>query len=172
MANRIKRRETLHTMWYRDMTAIQVEANPRWVAHVADEVARFRMPGNSLVPELQSQSPRWLPLLGADFERIVRDLLRLLHETLGNARLTGEFVMTLAAEKKMWLGPLQARHVSAALNRLGGPGYGLLGEAVLERGGLGYLFRVGRNGREGHQPVDGPNPSRPSSRPTPRGSET
>lgn len=142
MATRIKRRETLHTAWYRDMTALQIEANPRWVTYVADEVARFRMPGNSLVPELQTQSPRWLPLLGADFDRIMKDMLRLLHETLGNARTTGEFLVGLAAEKGINLGPISARHVQAAMDRLGGPGYGLLGEAVLQRAGLDYLFKA------------------------------
>jgi hypothetical protein len=41
MATRIKRRETLHTAWYRDMTALQIEANPTYVTYVAEEVARF-----------------------------------------------------------------------------------------------------------------------------------
>ena len=152
MAYRVKRRETLHTLWYRDMTAIQVEANPSLVFHVADEAARFRMPGNSLVPELQAQSPRWLPLLGADMERILRDLLRLFHETLGSARLTGAFIVAIAAEKGVRVGPIQLRQAAPALNRLGGPGYGLIGEALLERAGLGYLFRTGRD-RNGKLPV-------------------
>jgi hypothetical protein len=144
-------------MLYRDMTALQVEANPLWVAHVADEVARFRMPGNSLVPELQSQASRWLPLMGADFDRIMKDLLRLVHETLGSsARMTGEFVVTLASEKKVRIGPFSGRHLHVAMNRLGGPAYGLLGEALLERAGLGYLFRLNRRS-EGH--VQPPEPT-------------
>jgi hypothetical protein len=142
MATRIKRRETLHTAWYRDMTALQIEANPNHVAYVAEEVARFRMPGNSLVPELQSQADRWLPLMGANFERIFRDLFRLLHQTLGNARLTGELLVRIAAEKGLGLGPVSARQVQAAINRLGGPGYGLIGEAALEMAGLDYVFKA------------------------------
>jgi hypothetical protein len=141
MATRIKRRETLHTAWYRDMTALQIEANPEYVGYVAQEVAGFRMPGNSLVPDLQSRVDRWLPLMGADFERIYRDLLRLLHQTLGNARLTGEFVVRMAAEKGVSLGPISVRQVQAAMNRLGGPGYGLIGEAALEAAGLDYVFK-------------------------------
>jgi hypothetical protein len=141
MALRIKKRETLHTVWYRDMTALQVEANPRFVAFVAEEIARFHMPGNSLVPELQSQGIRWLHLMNADFDRIFQDLLRLIQETLGNVRQTGELVMKLASEKGVRVGPLPARQLEIAINRLGGPGYGLIGEAVLERAGLSYMFK-------------------------------
>jgi hypothetical protein len=142
MATRIKRRETLHTAWYRDMTALQIEANPNYVGYVAEEVTRFRMPGNSLVPELQSQAERWLPLMGANFERIYRDLFRLLHQTLGSAKLTGELLVRMAAEKGVSLGPISARQVQTALNRLGGPGYGLIGEAALEMAGLDYVFKT------------------------------
>ena len=34
------------------------------------------------------------------------------------------------------IGPFPARFVKAAMNRLGGPGYGILGEAMLEKVGL------------------------------------
>ena len=37
---------------------------------MAFEIARFQLPGNSLVPELQSQAERWLQLMGADITRI------------------------------------------------------------------------------------------------------
>jgi hypothetical protein len=142
MTTRIKRRETLHTAWYRDMTAMQIETEPRYVAYVANEIARFHMPGNSLVPELQSQADRWLPLMGANMERVFKDLLRLLHQTLNSPSLTGELLVRLAGEKGFNLGPVPVRYVQAALSRLGGPGYGLLGEAVLEMAGLDYIFRT------------------------------
>ena len=141
MATRVKRRETLHTVWYRDMTALQIEAAPGLIEAMAHSMANFHMPGNALVPELQSQSARWLPLLGTDFQRIARDLLRLAYEMSGNPRRTGALIIGLAAEKGLSLGPISARHVKIALDRLGGPGYGLLGEALMERMGLDYMFR-------------------------------
>ena len=49
MVFRVKKRETLHTLWYRDMTAIQIEANPHLVEDVATEILSFDMPGASLV---------------------------------------------------------------------------------------------------------------------------
>ena len=51
-ASMVKRRETLHTTWYREMTAIQVEENPEIMGLVADTVLSFQMPGTQLVPEL------------------------------------------------------------------------------------------------------------------------
>ncbi len=139
MIAHIKRRETLHTIWYRDMTAMQLEGRPDSLPLVAHTLATFRMPGNSIVPELQAESPRWLPLLNADYDRIGRDLIRLIYETMGDARRSGQLVIELAAEKGMALGPLPLRHVRSAVNKLGGPGYGLFGEAMLEKFGLVQL---------------------------------
>jgi len=140
MVYRVKRRETLHMAWYRDMTAIQVEENPRFVEDMTREIISFDMPGASLIPDLQAQGKRWQMLLGANPERMFRDLIRLVHEVLGNTRLTGELVLRLAADRNVAIGPLSARQISGALNRLGGVGHGLIGEALLEKAGLGYMF--------------------------------
>ena len=144
MATRIKRRETLHTVWYRDMTAIQIEAEPRYMTLVAEGLLKFEMPANTLAPELQQNVARWMPLMGADFELISRDLVRLIYQTMSDTRMTGALLVEIAAEKNFDLGPISPRLIRAAANRLGGPGYGLLGEAVLERMGLSYLFRSKR----------------------------
>ena len=144
MATRIKRRETLHTMWYRDMTALQVEGNPRLMRGVAEALLKFEMPGNTLVPDLQAKVGRWMPLMGADFERITRDMVRIIYETLSDTRMAGAMIIEIAAEKGYKLGPLSPRVVQTAINRLGGPGYGLLGEALLERVGLSYVFKAER----------------------------
>lgn len=144
MATRIKRRETLHTRWYRDMTALQVEADPRFMTSVAEALLKFEMPGNTLVPELQQSVGRWMPMMGADFERITRDMVRLIYETMSDTRATGALLVEIAAEKNFSLGPISPRLIQTAVNRLGGPGYGLLGEALLERVGLSYLFRCER----------------------------
>lgn len=141
MISHIKRRETLHTIWYRDMTALQIEGRPDGLPLIATAMAKFEMPGNSLLPDLQAQSTRWLPLLDADFERIGRDLIRLIYEIMGDTRRAAQLLVEIAAEKGQTLGPVPIRHVSRAVNRLGGPGYGLLGEAILEKFGLGKLVQ-------------------------------
>jgi hypothetical protein len=149
MVRRIKRRETLHTVWYRDMTALQVEGNPHFVDDIADQVHQFHMPSMSLVPELHTQGVRWQQLMGADFERLFRDLFRFVQETLQNVRLTGRLVLRLAAAKNVNLGPISGRQLELALRRLGGPGYGLIGEAALQRVGLGYMFNCTDGERDG-----------------------
>ena len=144
MATRIKRRETLHTVWYRDMTALQVESDPRLIKSVAEALLKFEMPGNTLVPDLQHSVGRWMPLMHADFDRISRDLVRLIYETMSDTRSAGALLMEIAAERGMRLGPVSPAVLRTAIDRLGGPGYGLLGEALLERVGLSYMFKRGR----------------------------
>ena len=70
MVRRVKRRETLHAVWYRDMTAIQLGANPRLVSEVAGEICTFDMPSVSLVPEFQSEALRWQEHDGRQLETI------------------------------------------------------------------------------------------------------
>ena len=140
VVRKVKRRETLHAVWYRDMTALQVEANPRFVDAIAEQIHEFHMPSMSLVPDLQSHGMRWQQSMGADFERNFRDLFRYVQETLGNPRLTGQLVLRLAAIKKINVGPVSSRLLDASLRRIGGPGYGIVGEAALQRVGLGYMF--------------------------------
>jgi len=140
MVTRIKRRETLHSVWYRDMTALLVEAEPHSIEMIVSEVGTFRMPGASLVPELQDQGARWQTLLGANSQQLFQDLFRYVQGTFQNVRQTGELVMRLASDKNIKLGPMPVRLLDSALRRLGGPGYGIIGEAALERSGLGYMF--------------------------------
>ena len=141
MTARIKQRETLHMLWYRDMTAMQVEANPEFIHDVANELNRFRLPGNSLIPDLQSQAERWLPLMGADYNQIVKDMVRLLHTCAGSPERLGRLAFDLGSWKDRRVGMLRSRHLGWALDRFGGFGYGLVGEAILERVGCSYLFR-------------------------------
>jgi len=141
MTARIKQRETLHTVWYRDFTAIQVEANPRFIDDVAMQLAHFRLPGNSLVPHLQPHAERWLPLMGADMNRVVRELSRLLLSTVGTPDRFGKMVFEMADWKGVGFGPLKPHHFDLAMRRFGDWGYGLVGEAILERTGLDYLYK-------------------------------
>lgn len=144
MATRIKRRETLHTVWYRDMTALQIEANPGLIQHVGEALLAFNMPGNQLVPELQAQVGRWMPLMGANFDQITKDMVRHFYAMLGDTRNAGAMLVRIAEEKNITLGPITPRILRTALDRLGGPGYGLIGEALLEKVGLNYMFRPQR----------------------------
>lgn len=52
----------------------------------------------------------------------------------------------------MRAGPLPAALVRRVFDRLGGPGYGLLGEALLVRVGLGSLYETERRGAHPRSP--------------------
>lgn len=145
----VKRRETLHAVWYREMTAIQVAGNPEYVRQVADQAFQFEMPSLSLVPHLHQESTRWQELMGVEPEKVIRQMVRYLHEALGDAQLTGQMIVRLAASHEVQLGPLSSVQLQRVFARLGGSGYALVGEALLERMGLSYLFRRGDGSSEG-----------------------
>jgi hypothetical protein len=141
MAFEVKRRETLHMVWYRTMTAIQVASQPELVDNVAFEISRFQLPGNSLIPELQSQAERWLKLMGADLGRVTRELARLMYQTVESPKLFGQLVVDVVDKKDLVSGRIKPRHVKWLLDRPGGWGYTLLGEAIMERLGLAFMFQ-------------------------------
>jgi hypothetical protein len=136
MANRVKARETLHALWYREMTAVQVAAHPQLLGPVADTVLGFEMPGAVLVPQYQSKALVWMPHLSVDFSRVARDLVRHFSVTAGNLRRSGELLVDLAVRRGYSVGPIPPRLVQRAFDVFGGHGYRLLGEAIFERVGL------------------------------------
>lgn len=133
---RVGGREGLHTVWYRDMTALQIEENPELIPHVAETLLRFQMPGNEIVPELQSRASDWLPRMGADITRIKRDIVELSAKAVNTPDNAGRLIMEIAAQQGRKLGPFKAEHIQAALNRLGNYGYGIIGEGILEGMGI------------------------------------
>ena len=141
VVNRVKGRETLHTVWYRDMTAVQVEENPEMLEMVAETICSFQMPGTSLVPHLGGRATDWMSRANVDFVRLARELVRNFSEVAVSVRRTGELLIDIAVHRGSRLGPFPPRLVQRALNRLGGPGYGLIGEAILEKVGLPFPER-------------------------------
>ncbi len=137
---RVKQRETLHTIWYRDMTALQIEENPDLLTHVAEASLRFRLPGNQIVPELQSRAAEWMPYMGADFMKMKKDLIKLTTQMTQTPERTGRLVMEIAEQQGFKLGPISISHINAAMNRFGSPGYGLIGEALMIIAGINGPF--------------------------------
>ena len=132
----VKRRETLHTVWYRDMTAVQVEENPEMLGMVADTIMTFQMPGTSLVPPLGTRALEWMGKTNTDFGKVARELVRNFSDVAGSVKRAGQLFVDLAAKRGMSVGPIPLSSARRALDRIGGPGYGLVGEAVLDKFGL------------------------------------
>jgi len=135
-ANLVKRRETLHTLWYRDMTAVMVEENPELLSLVADTMVGFQMPGTKLVPQFGPRALDWMTRVNVDFDQIARDLVRNFTDAAGSIKRTGQLLIHMAVRRGYPIGPFPPRLVRGAMDRLGGPGYGLIGEAILDKVGL------------------------------------
>ncbi len=96
----VKKRETLHTMWYGDLTEILVADNPELRYQVTDTTKRFRMPGNNYAPEVEAVSMQLISLMGGDFRKIERGLVRIMSGSYcDNIEYLGEAVIDLLAEK-------------------------------------------------------------------------
>jgi hypothetical protein len=135
------------------MTAAQIAFEPNLARYLAEVMLTFRMPGASLVPHLQSEAGRWLTLMEWDFAPAARELLRMLAEVLADPGRLGRLLVTIAAEHGETLGPLSGAQARRAMDTLRGAGYGLVGEALLESVGLGYLADVHADGAAGASPV-------------------
>lgn len=140
LVSQVKKRETLHTVWYKDMTALQVADNPDLVYSVADALDRFQMPGNKLVPELQEQATTWISRMKGDFKQMEKDMARLIFGSVGQeVRRLGLVLVELAAKRKVKAGPIPLQAVSTLLKAVNGQGAGLIGEAVLEHEEMSWL---------------------------------
>ena len=140
MIARTKQRETLHTIWYRDLAALQIEENPNLIAHVAEASLRFQMPGNQIVTHLQSRAAEWMSFMGADFSRMKKDLIRLTAQITQTPDRTGRLVMEVAGQLGVEFGPISISQVHSAMNKFGSPGYGLIGEALMVIAGMKGQF--------------------------------
>lgn len=147
---RVEAREWLHTRLYRDMLVIQVEDRPEILPDVFEALLRFEMPGNQVVPELQAQATKYLPVLGSDLRAISGDLVSMLHYITRDVRTTGQLALRLAAEKGYSTRWISLQRVEAAINLLGGMGRGLIGEAVLAK----YLPYTSTNIFDGRRMLD------------------
>ena len=119
MVNMVGVREALHTVWYRDMTAFQIEENPELITNVAEALKRFQMPGNMLVPELQSKADRWLHAMhGGDLASVKRDVVRLAHAALGSdSRNLGKLLIEMGVQDENWLERVTAQQAKRFLRK-------------------------------------------------------
>jgi hypothetical protein len=135
-ATAVKRRETLHTIWYREMTALQVEENPELIPLVAETLKSFQMPGTRLVPHFGNRALEWMGKANVDFPRVASDFVRNFYEVAGSMKRAGYLFVDLAAKRGMKVGPVPLSSINKVLSKIGGPGYGILGEAVLDKFGV------------------------------------
>lgn len=135
---RVKRRETFHMVWYRDMTAIQVISNPRLIDQVAEALDLFTLPGNHLIPDLQRQAEGWIPKMGGDFNQIERRVIRLISSSLDdNPEYLGEAIINYGARRsESFISSLRALRLLSAVPLLGSTINTLAGQAAMDHEGI------------------------------------
>lgn len=137
----VKGREALHTLWYRDLTALQVEGNPDLTHFAAEAVGNFGLPGNSFIPELQGKAGKFLKAMGANFEGLLKDMVLRLYQAVGNnEKLLGKLLVEAGTINKDKKNPLLER-VKDFCDSMNESGYGIIGQGILDRAGLSSLWK-------------------------------
>ncbi|MEO8457282.1 MAG: acyl-ACP desaturase [Chloroflexota bacterium] len=135
----VKKREKLHTEWYRKMTAIQIEHNPELLANAAYVTAHFEMPENQVAPQYAPYGGDYWQMMGMNKAQLVKDLVRVFHQLTGDVHKTGQFLIDVGAERGIKVKGISVRFLRTLLMQLRLTGF--IGEVVLQSQGLSYLFQ-------------------------------
>jgi hypothetical protein len=92
-----------------------------------------------------------MTVLGYDFKASTKELVRIVESCLADVGQLGRLLVHIAAERGEVLGSVSAKHIGMAFDRVGGRGYGLVGEALLESVGLDYLVDIPTTGGKDRQ---------------------
>ncbi|MEX0682872.1 MAG: acyl-ACP desaturase [Dehalococcoidia bacterium] len=135
----VKKREKLHTEWYRKMTGIQLEHNPELLANAAYVTAHFEMPEAQVAPELAPMGGDYLKMMGMNPSQVLKDLLRIFYQLTGDVDKTGQFLLDVAAEKGIKVKGISVKFLRSLFVQLHLTGF--IGEVILQSMGLSYLFQ-------------------------------
>jgi Fatty acid desaturase len=135
----VKKREKLHTEWYRKMTGIQVEHNPDLLRNAAYVTAHFEMPENQVAPKYAPHGGEYLMMMGLNKAQLVKDLLRIFHQLTDDVHKTGQFLLDVGAERGIKVKGISVRFLRSLFIQLRLTGF--VGEVALQSQGLSYLFQ-------------------------------
>ena len=136
--SKVKGREALHTVQFRHLTALQLEADPSLITEVIHAVNKFQMPSNHipLVKEIEEKTQEMIPRMNGEVITLLRRIIRHLNVALNDKDMLGKLLAEYATSREQRFISLLPNHVvMEALNRITG-GYGLIGEIVLDALGL------------------------------------
>lgn len=135
----VKKREKLHTEWYRKMTAIQIEHNPDLLANAAYITAHFEMPEAQVAPQYAPMGGEYWEMMGMDRQQVMKDMMRVFHQLTNDVNKTGQFLLDVGAERGMHVKGISVKFLRSLFMQLHATGF--LGEVVLQAAGLKYLFQ-------------------------------
>ena len=136
--SKVKGREALHTVQFRNLTAIQLESDPGLMKLIIHAISNFQMPSNHipLVANIESKTQKWIPRMNGDITILLTRIIGNINAMLQDKAKLGELIVGYASLKeKRFLRYVPNVFVSKAIGNIRG-GHGLVGEIVLEHLGL------------------------------------
>lgn len=136
--NKVKAREALHTIQFREMTALQLEQDPSLMEEIIHTAVTFSMPSNHipLVADLEAKTRYWIPRMNGRVLELLRRIVLNINHTLNDEQQLGQLLMTYASTSERRFFRLIPNHIiSTALGQVKG-GYGLVGQVALDQLGL------------------------------------
>ena len=142
----VKGREALHTVQFRDLTAMQIEADPGLIEEVVFAIVNFQMPANHipLVSEIETKTQGWIPKMNGDLTELVTRIVANIHKALNNKAMLGKIILEYASQsERKFFDLIPQSTLIYCIGKVKG-GYGLVGELLLEQLGLhGNEFESG-----------------------------
>ena len=134
----IKGREALHTVQFRDLTAIQIENDPKLIEEVAFAVINFKMPANHIpiVKGIESKTQGWIPKMNGNTTELITRVIANIQQSLNDKAMLGRIILQYSSrEDKKFFEAIPQNTLIYCLSKVKG-GYGLVGELILEQLGL------------------------------------
>ena len=136
---KIKGREALHTVQYRDMTALQLEDDPGLLEPCLYTTAHFEMPGNkiSLVSEYESKAQKWIPLMGGSVSELLKKIIIHVQKLTDDPSVIAKIIFGISTDKELvYLQKFPRSQIYTMVKSFTGC-HGLIGEIILESLGIG-----------------------------------
>ena len=136
--SKVKGREALHTVQFRNLTALQLEADPSLLTEIINASTSFQMPSNHIpnVSDIESKTQEWIPKMNGSVIELLRRIVANLNMALDDNRNLGKLLIEYAtASERKFIDQVPNTLVKKALNTFPAS-HGIVGEAMLEQLGL------------------------------------
>ena len=138
LVSKVKGREALHTIQFRNMTAIQLESDPSLIEEIILATMNFEMPANHIPPvkHIEAKTQAWLPKMNGNVTELLHRIIKHIYEVLVDRKSLGKLLTTYASKSEQnFISYLPNHILSKAIEHING-GYGIVGEIVMDEIGL------------------------------------
>ncbi len=136
--SKVKGREALHTVQFRDLTAIQLENDPSLLMPILETIVNFKMPSNHInkVKEIEEKSQSLIPKMNGEVLELIRRIISHIQLALNDTEKIGQLFALYGTQQDKNLVKFIPNNTLFSLFKYLSGGYGLVGEIILENIGL------------------------------------